>query len=138
MFSINWGSICHLCKNPLNVYCTLCSLNYDFTVALLNYATIKPFDLTDNYLCYKFIGTKYVHVCGCCYDNMRNAKSIARDIFIHGKKNTYKTLKSKTVSDIFEYFSDLNNFRNRKDRREYELRSKQLTTRPIPGLLFMV
>jgi hypothetical protein len=138
MFSIKWGSVCHVCKNPVNVYCTLVTFDYDFIVALLNYATIKPFDLSDNYLFYKFIGTKYMHVCRCCYKNTRNAKNIARDIFIHSKKNTYKKSKSKTVSEIFEYFSDLNSFRVRKDRSDYELKFNQLTKHPIPGLLFMV
>lgn len=136
MFSISWGTTCHLCYNPVNVYCSLKTCDRDFIKAFLNFATIKPFDLTTNYLSYKFIGTKVAKVCECCYYNTRHAKYIANDIVIKGKK-VPRLPRSKTKEEIIEYFTDMNNYRNRKDRKEYQLKKKDLTSDPVPGLLFI-
>jgi len=110
--------------------------NRDFVKAFLNYATIKPFDLTSNYLSYKFIGTKVVKVCECCYDNSRKAKYLAVDKIIKGKKIP-RLPRSKTKEEIKEYFTGMNEYRNRKDRKEYQLKSRDLTLDPVPGLLFL-
>jgi len=136
MFSISWGTSCQLCYNPVNVYCSLKTYNRDFIKAFLNYATIKPFDLTSNYLSYKFIGTKVAKVCECCYYNSRQAKRLAVDKIIKGQK-VPRLPRSKTKEEIVEYFTDMNNYRNRKDRKEYQLKTKDLTTDPVPGLLFI-
>jgi hypothetical protein len=110
--------------------------NRDFIKAFLNYATIKPFDLTSNYLSYKFIGTKVIKVCECCYYNSRQAKRLAVDKLIKGQK-VPRLPRSKTKEEILEYFTDMNNYRNRKDRKEYQLNKKDLTLDPVPGLLFI-
>lgn len=136
MFSISWGNSCQICYNPVNVYCSLKTYNRDFIRAFLNYATIKPFDLTSNYLSYKFIGTKVAKVCECCYYNARNAKHIATDLVMKGKK-VPRLPRSKTKEEIIEYFTDMNEYRNRKDRKEYQLKRRDLTTDPVPGLLFI-
>lgn len=136
MFSISWGNSCQICYNPVNVYCSLKKYNRDFIRAFLNYATIKPFDLTSNYLNYKFIGTKVAKVCECCYYNARKAKKIAIDLVMKGKK-VPRLPRSKTKEEIIEYFTDMNRYRNRKDRKEYQLNKKDLTSDPVPGLLFI-
>lgn len=102
----------------------------------MNYATIKPFDLTSNYLSYKFIGTKVAKVCECCYYNSRQSKRLAVDKLIKGQK-VPRLPRSKTKEEILEYFTDMNNYRNRKDRKEYQLNKKDLTLDPVPGLLFI-
>ena len=136
MFSISWGNSCQICYNPVNVYCSMKKYNRDFVKAFLNYATIKPFDLTSNYLSYKFIGTKVAKVCECCYYNARNAKNIAVDLIMKGK-NVPRLPRSKTKEEIVEYFTSMNEYRNRKDRKEYELKRVDLTLDPVPGLLFI-
>jgi hypothetical protein len=45
--------------------------------------------------------------------------------------------RSKTKEEIIEYFTGMNEYRNRKDRKEYELKKKDLTSDPVPGLLFI-
>jgi hypothetical protein len=110
--------------------------NRDFIKAFLNYATIKPFDLTSNYLSYKFLGTKVIKVCECCYYNSRQAKHLATELVIKGKK-VPRLPRSKTKEEILEYFTDMNNYRNRKDRKDYQLNKKDLTLDPVPGLLFI-
>ena len=110
--------------------------NRDFVKAFLNYATIKPFDLTSNYLSYKFIGTKVAKVCECCYSNSRQAKYLATELVIKGKKIP-RLPRSKTKEEIVEYFTGMNEYRNRKDRKEYQLKRIDLTLDPVPGLLFI-
>lgn len=136
MFSVSWGNTCQICYNPVNVFCSMKTYNRDFVKAFLNYATIKPFDLTSNYLNYKFIGTKVAKVCDCCYYNSREAKHMAIDVVMKGKK-VPRLPRSKTKEEIKEYFSGMNEYRNRKDRKEYELNRKDLTSDPVPGLLFI-
>ena len=136
MFSISWGTSCQLCYNPVNVYCSLKTYNRDFIQAFRNYATIKPFDLTSNYLSYKFIGSKVAKVCDCCYYNSRQAKRIATDLVMKGKKIP-RLPRSKTKEEIVEYFTGMNEYRNRKDRKDYQLERKDLTSDPVPGLLFI-
>ena len=136
MFSISWGTTCQICFNPVNVYCSMKTYNRDFIKAFLNYATIKPFDLTYNYLSYKFIGTKVIKVCECCYYNTREARRMATEVVIKGKK-VPRLPRSKTKEEIKEYFTDMNTYRNRKDRKEYQLKSRDRTLDPVPGLLFL-
>jgi len=136
MFSISWGTTCHICFNPVNVYCSLKTRDRDFIKAFLNYATIKPFDLTSNYLNYKFIGTRVAKVCECCYYTSRQAKHLATEVVIKGNKIP-RLPRSKTKEEIIEYFTDMNTYRNRKDRKEYQLKRKDLTSEPVPGLLFI-
>jgi len=136
MFTISWGTTCQICFNPVNVYCSMKTYNRDFIKAFRNYATIKPFDLTTNYLSYKFIGTKVIKLCECCYYTSRDAKYLAVDTLIKGKK-VPRLPRSKTKEEIKEYFTDMNTYRNRKDRKEYELKKGDLTLDPVPGLLFL-
>jgi hypothetical protein len=75
-------------------------------------------------------------VCECCYYNARNAKHFATDLVMKGKK-VPRLPRSKTKEEIIEYFTGMNEYRNRKDRKEYELKKKDLTSDPVPGLLFI-
>jgi hypothetical protein len=75
-------------------------------------------------------------VCECCYSNSRQAKRLAVDKIIKGQK-VPRLPRSKTKEEIIEYFTDMNNYRNRKDRKEYQLNKKDLTLDPVPGLLFI-
>jgi hypothetical protein len=75
-------------------------------------------------------------VCDCCYYNARKAKKIATDLVMKGKK-VPRLPRSKTKEEIIEYFTDMNTYRNRKDRKEYQLNKKDLTSDPVPGLLFI-
>jgi hypothetical protein len=61
---------------------------------------------------------------------------MAIDVVIKGKKIP-RLPRSKTKEEIKEYFTGMNEYRNRKDRKEYELKRKDLTSEPVPGLLFI-
>ena len=116
MFNIKWGHTCHECRCPLEVDLIIKDPNLtlfyrDFTT----WAYLKPFNLYQNLVMYKFYGLVVRRVCVSCYYHPIRIHLLNREVNIKKVGTSKKIKRSKTQQEIYDYFYYFTEFRKRKD-----------------------
>ena len=116
MFNVKWKHVCHECRCPLEVDLTIkendLKLFYrDFTT----WAYLKPFNLYQNLVMYKFYGLVVRRVCVSCYYHPIRIHLLNREVNIKKVGTSKKIKRSKTQQEIFDYFFYFTEFIKRKD-----------------------
>lgn len=113
MFRVDWAHRCHECYNPIDVKLKVADENVFFLFR--NFATHKPFCMIGNHPMIKYYGdVKCRRVCFSCYFSPRNHFDYLRHRET-GRMNKPVRLVSKTSEQIYEWFSDFDDYRKRKD-----------------------
>ena len=126
---VGWLYTCYMCSCPMNVYCIFDEMS-TFKY-FRSFAGHRRFCLENNVFLYKFFGLKVKRVCYGCY-KVKKPNLAMREI---GKRTPFIN-NSKTREDIYNWFSDFNEFLMKKDLDLCLL--PKIHQRNVPGLSLLI
>lgn len=106
---VGWQYTCHMCSCPMNIYVIFDNItNYRYLKSFAGHN--RQFTLENNMVLYKFFGLKVRRVCFGCYTT-RKPNLFKREI---GTRTPFVNI-SRTREEIYNWFSDFNEFLNKND-----------------------
>jgi len=111
---VRWDYLCYECRCPVDL--TLVIKETTLNMFFRDYGTwcyLRPFTLCRNTWHYKVYGLKVRRVCTSCFRKPVRVSLVDRESGI--KKVRCREERSKTLEEVYEYFSDFVEFRKRKD-----------------------
>jgi len=116
MFNVKWGYTCYECQCPLEVDLIIKDPNLElFFRDFSTWGYLRPFSLYQNLVMYKFYDLVVKRVCLSCYYHPNRVNLINREVGFKKVSNKNQIIKSKSCKEIYDYFNNFIEFRQRKD-----------------------